>query len=100
MTHGSLLLLVSVLVAPYSWFTDEAVLVPAMLHALYSADRRGRSLTWYVVPAALATMLVLSGAPLYSMYYVWTPLAWLACWLRLEGAPRVSKVAQRGAVPA
>ena len=31
MTHGSLVLLVSVLVAPYSWFTDEVILIPAML---------------------------------------------------------------------
>jgi hypothetical protein len=85
-THGALVLLVSVLVAPYSWFTDEAVLLPAMIHALYSADRQGRSLTWYIAPAGLATMLVLSGVPLYSMYYVWTPLAWLACWLKLEAA--------------
>ena len=87
MTHGSLVLLVSVLVAPYSWFTDEAVLIPAMMHAVYSADRRGQALTWYLVPAALATMLVLWGVPLYSMYYVWTPLAWLASWLRLESTP-------------
>jgi hypothetical protein len=87
MKHGSLVLLVSVLVAPYSWFTDEVLLVPAMLHAVYSADSRGQSLGWFGVSAGIALMLVLWGVPLYSLYYVWTPLAWLACWLRLEGAP-------------
>jgi hypothetical protein len=87
MKHGSLVLLLSVLAAPYSWFTDEAILLPAMLHALYLAELRGRSLIWYMAPAGLATVLVLAGIPLYSMCYVWTPAAWLACWLQLERVP-------------
>ena len=36
--HGSLLLLVSVMVAPYAWFTDEAVVFPAILAGLYYAS--------------------------------------------------------------
>jgi uncharacterized membrane protein (UPF0127 family) len=33
MAHGSLLMLVSVLVAPYTWLMDQAILIPASLHA-------------------------------------------------------------------
>jgi hypothetical protein len=40
--HGSLLMLVSVAVAPYSWFMDQAVLLPALLHALYRNRSRGQ----------------------------------------------------------
>ena len=39
-------------------------------------------------------LLVLWGVPLTSVYYIWTPLAWLACWLRLERAPRVARPLQ------
>jgi hypothetical protein len=98
MNHGSLVLLVSVLVAPYSWFTDEVLLVPAMLHAVYSADNRGQSLGWFGVPAGIALILVLWGVPLYSLYYVWTPMAWLACWLRLKRAPLGSGTVSRQAL--
>ncbi|HLW54834.1 MAG TPA: glycosyltransferase family 87 protein, partial [Candidatus Angelobacter sp.] len=43
-THGSNLLLVSVWVAPYTWFTDEVVVLPAILQGIYTSARRGRSL--------------------------------------------------------
>jgi hypothetical protein len=100
MKHGSLMLLLSVLAAPYSWFTDEAILLPAMLHALYLAERRGASLIWYMAPAGLATVLVMAGIPLYSMGYVWTPAAWLACWLRLERLPSRATSSARAAASA
>jgi len=93
-THGSLVLLISVLVAPYSWFTDEVLLIPAMLHAVYLADRRGQLLAWFGIPAGAAMLLVLWGVPLTSVYYIWTPLAWLACWFRLERAPRAARPLQ------
>ena len=40
--HGSLLMLVSVFVAPYTWFMDQAILLPALLYGLYRS--RSRSL--------------------------------------------------------
>jgi hypothetical protein len=81
MEHGSLLMLVSVLVAPYTWFTDQAILMPALLHAAYLT--RSRSL---VAILALATA-VIEGAifrglpPLHSAFYIWTAPAWLAWFL-------------------
>ena len=38
--HGSLLMLVSVLVAPYSWLYDQAILLPAILHGMYYTRSR------------------------------------------------------------
>ena len=78
LSHGSLLILVSVLVAPYSWFFDEIILLPAVLHGLYALDRAGRSFVWFVLAAGAALMLVFTGAPITSFAFVWTPVAWLA----------------------
>jgi hypothetical protein len=76
MSDGSLLLLVCLLTAPYAWFTDEAVLLPAMLYAFYRASNR--ALFLYRVPCGIALIEVLAGVPLFSPFYLWTPLAWLA----------------------
>jgi hypothetical protein len=78
MVQGSLLMLISVMVAPYSWFFDEITLLPAVLHGLYVADRNGRSLGWYAACAGVALMMVFAAVPINLFYYTWTPLAWLA----------------------
>jgi hypothetical protein len=41
MEHGSLLMLVSVLLAPYTWLMDQAVLIPALLHGAFFTRSRG-----------------------------------------------------------
>ena len=82
-THGSLLMLVSLLVAPYSWFTDQVVLLPAILQAIYfaAASSRDRSLLWFVAVDGVALIEVLCVAQLDSALYLWTPVAWLAWYL-------------------
>jgi hypothetical protein len=72
---GSLLLLVCLVTAPYAWFTDETVLLPAMLYAFYRAS--SRSLFLYMIPCGIALIEVLAGVPLLP-FYIWTPLAWLS----------------------
>lgn len=81
MQHGSLLLLVSVLVAPYAWPTDQVVLLPAILAALYSA--RSRTVMFlYIAASALVEIEVFSGIPImHSAWYLWTTPAWLALYL-------------------
>jgi len=79
--HGSLLTLVSVLVAPYSWIMDQAILIPALLHAAYRT--RSRSL---LAVLALASAIVDVGALrsqtlLHSVYFAWTAPAWLIWYL-------------------
>ena len=74
-------MLVSVLVAPYTWFMDQAILIPALLHAAYLT--RSRSL---VAILALASAVIeigaLRGLPLLlSPFYLWTAPAWLALYV-------------------
>ena len=76
-----LLLLVSVLVAPYAWFTDETVLLPAILAALYQARKAGRSLLPFASLAGVALLEVVAHVPLASGLYLWTAPAWLAWYL-------------------
>jgi hypothetical protein len=76
-----LLLLVSVLVAPYAWFTDEALLLPAILASLYRVSDAGLSLLPFGAIASVALIEVLAGVPLTSAFYVWTAPAWLGWYL-------------------
>ncbi len=81
MTHGSPVMLVSVLAAPYTWFIDQAILVPALLHGVLLTRSRG-----LLAALALATAVIeigpLRGLPvLQSPFYLWTAPAWLAWYL-------------------
>jgi hypothetical protein len=82
-THGSLLLLVSLLVAPYSWFFDEIVVLPAILHGMYASAHRQRAVIGFCAISCIALIEMLAGAPLYSGEYMWTSTAWL-CWYIFE----------------
>jgi hypothetical protein len=85
--HGSILLLVSIMVAPYAWITDEAVLLPAILAGLYQASSYGRSLLPFGCVAGVALMEVLAGASINSGFYLWTAPAWFAWYLFAVRAP-------------
>jgi hypothetical protein len=78
MDQGLLLLLVSVLCAPYAWFTDEAILLPAVLAGIYRADETGRSLLPFGFIAGIAMIEVFAKIPLTTIFYLWTVPAWLA----------------------
>jgi hypothetical protein len=80
MDHGSLLLLVSVMVAPYAWYTDETVVLPAILALLYRASNYGRSLLPFAFVAGAAIIELVAGVHTTSGFYVWTAPAWLALW--------------------
>jgi hypothetical protein len=79
--QGLLLLLVSVLCAPYAWFTDEAILLPAVLAGLYQADDSGLSLLPFGVVAVAAIIEVFAKVQMTSGLYAWTVPAWLAWYL-------------------
>jgi Glycosyltransferase family 87 len=81
--HGSLLLLVSLLVAPYAWFFDEIIVLPAILHGMYTSAHRQRAVITFLAISCVALIEMLAGAPLYSREYMWTSTAWL-CWYVLE----------------
>jgi hypothetical protein len=81
--HGSLLLLASAMVAPRAWFSDEVILLPAILFGLYRVSDAGRSLVPFGCIAGLALLEVLGGAALSSPWYLWTTPAWLLWYLTL-----------------
>jgi len=81
MEHGLLVLLVAVLCAPYAFFYDEAILLPAFLACIYRTADNRRSF----LPLALVSVIALIEAsvevPITSHSYLWTTPAWLACYL-------------------
>jgi hypothetical protein len=81
-THGMLVILVAVLVSPYSWFPDEIVLLPALALVFTSAQKRKYSLQILVaINCLLILALLVAHIPLTTGIYFWTPLAWLTWYL-------------------
>jgi hypothetical protein len=85
MDQGMLLLLVSVSCAPYAWFFDEAVLLPAVLAGLYRAVDSGRSLLPLGLIAGIALIEIYGNVQITSLFYVWTAPAWLGWYIYANG---------------
>jgi hypothetical protein len=81
MEEGLLLLLVSEACSPHAWFTDEAIVLPAILAAVYRTDAAGRSLLPFGLIAGVALIEVLTGVQVTSPFYMWTAPAWLLWYL-------------------
>jgi hypothetical protein len=74
-------MLVSVLVAPYSWGLDQTVLLPALLHALYRNCWRSVVAVFALLSAVISAGNFL-GLPIRSVgLYLWTAPAWLGWYL-------------------
>lgn len=96
MDHGMVLLLVGAICTPYGFFTDEAMLLPAVLAGLYR-QIPSRGAVWplaVIAGAALAELMM--HVPIVSPGYLWTPPAWLAWYLFATG--RLSRTAVPQAV--
>ena len=85
MNQGLLLLLVSALCRPFGWFSDEALLIPAILTGIYRADDSGRSLLPFGFIAGIAMIEVFADVQMTTMYYLWTVPAWLLWYLYATG---------------
>jgi hypothetical protein len=79
MEHGSLLMLVSVLVSPYAWITDQALVIPALLQGAYRTSRN--SIALVVLASAATEFGLLLSNPMHSAKYLWTAPFWLAWYL-------------------
>lgn len=91
--HGMLLMLVTVLVSPYGFFTDEVVLLPCIIFALNHHQSR-KSTGWVLlVINGLAAILFIAGIPLTSPAYIWTPVTWFAWFLYCN--PRIQTLQDR-----
>lgn len=93
--EGLLVLLVSVACTPYSFYSDQAVLFPAVLIGLYKtekckAEKSVASLALFVAIAVAGMVGFVFQIPMTSAFYIWTAPAWLLWYL----------YATRSAVPA
>lgn len=80
MRNGSLLMLVSIVTAPYCWLFDQALAIPALLYGTYVT--RSRTLVVAFVFASLLIQMELArGIKVQSAFYLWTAPAWLAWYL-------------------
>jgi hypothetical protein len=80
--QGRLLLVVSVVVAPYSWFMDQTIFLAALLPALYrNTSDRATIATFALLSAGIETAN-LFGVPLSNaVLYPWTACMWLGWYL-------------------
>jgi hypothetical protein len=85
MSHGLLILLVSLMCAPYAWLTDEAILLPAVLIGIYRALEARRSWIPIAVIAASTLIELFAGLSITAWYYTWTTPAWLGWYLYATG---------------
>jgi len=83
--HGSLLILNSILWAPYCWLFDQALVIPAVLHGAFLARSR-RPLAALALASALVEIALLCdmlrpgiiAIPAIHHWTYWTAPAWLA----------------------
>jgi hypothetical protein len=81
-THGSLLVLVSLVVAPYAWFTDQVIALPAIMFSLLGPEkpRRG-SLTLLLAVMSAGAVEMMIAPSLYFEPFLFQAIAWLAWYL-------------------
>lgn len=92
--HGSVVVLVSLLVAPYTWLTDQVILIPALLHGVYVSRSRGLIAMLGLASAVIQMSPLLGGPELtHSVWYAWTAPAWLVGYLVATRSSRVSPAA-------
>ena len=77
MEHGSLLMLVSILVAPYCWFYDQSLALPALLCGACHTRSRTLLAVLGLLYLAIEIQPLLSPQPETALY-LWTAPAWLA----------------------
>jgi hypothetical protein len=88
--YGNLLVLVSLVAAPYSWVYDGGLAIPALLQAAYL--NRSRSL---IVLLAFASLLVeverVCGVMVTSALFLWTVPAWFVWYLMARASAKSSE---------
>jgi len=84
---GGLLVLVSILSAPYCWVFDQAIAIPALLRGAYLTS--SKTLLTILALASLAMEIgLVCGIKLPSAFYLWTAPAWLAWYLFAQATAR------------
>jgi hypothetical protein len=87
MKDGSLLMLVSLVLAPYSWVYDDALALPALLRGAFLTRFRPLLLV-LTFASILVEVELLRGIRISTPYYLWTAPAWLAWYLLADYSAR------------
>ena len=96
--EGLLVLLVARLCAPYAWFSDEAIILPAVMIALLHARKRHGVLWLSAAIAAVELAQVFKRMDMKNYAYAWTAPAWLAWYLYATRDSVAAPEETRGAV--
>lgn len=86
MRDGSILMLVSLIVAPYCWIYDQALAIPALLVGAYSTRSRSM-LTALAIASLLVMAAVMCDIKITSPFYLWIAPVWLAWYLLAKASP-------------
>lgn len=78
--QGNLLMLVSILAAPYSWIVDQALAIPALLEGAYRTSSQMLLILFVLATIALEAEL-LTGVKLSSLLFFWSAPFWLVWYL-------------------
>jgi hypothetical protein len=89
--HGSPLLLVSLLVAPFGWIFDQTLALPAVLFAV-SRDASQTMLSLLALIYVLIEVQLISPFGLHSALYIWVAPAWLVWYLFARTSARTVAV--------
>ena len=87
---GSLLMLVSLLVAPYSWIYDQGMVIPALLQGAYLTRSRNLLIALAFL-SALVEIVIFRGLTYpktMHLWMYWTAPAWLAWYLVARAVER------------
>jgi hypothetical protein len=96
--QGLIVLLVGAMCTPFGWFTDECMLLPAVLIGLYRAVGARRPFWPLAAIGAVGMVEFLFTVSLTGPYYLWSTPAWLAWYLYATGRTGASKPAEKRAV--
>ena len=80
---GDLLVLVSLLAAPYSWIYDGGLAIPALLRGAY-ATRSRLLLILLAVASVMIEVELVMGVKVTSALYLWTVPGWFAWYLMAQ----------------
>ena len=93
--HGPVVLLVSVMTAPYAWFPDQSVLLIAAMAGLHRAANNRKAVVLFLVFAIAAFIQILWSGEVRSFWLVWTTPVWLLWYLYATRAAAAQLVAAK-----
>jgi hypothetical protein len=79
--HGSVLMLVSILVAPYCWIYDQSLALPALMYALWRSSSRAAVAALAILCTVVQLQPFWATVGLGSKWFLWPAPAWLVWYL-------------------